>query len=128
MPTIVQGFKRAKVFDGTQDGSPFVVDRPAVPPGPERTAIIGYLRQGKPILRAAGLAEDLLDTSRGEKVPMVYLTDGEWIWDAAIRYYLEQHDLPPEPEFVEYMRAKQFRYTAPTGEQVKAASKALRAR
>ncbi len=53
-------------------------------------------------------------------------TDGSWIWDASVAYYLEAHDLPPEPEFLAYLRGRNFTYVAPTEEQITAAADALR--
>lgn len=119
MPRDLAGFKRTNVFDGTESGIPYVTNRPPVPPGPERAAIIAYLRQGEPALAARGRALDLLDPSCGKKIPMIHATDSEWIWDVAVAYYLENHHIPPESEFVQYLRSKNFHYTQPPKEKVK---------
>ncbi|ETA03049.1 hypothetical protein CcI156_02950 [Frankia sp. CcI156] len=128
MPLIRGDLKVAKVFDGTADGVPFIVDRLDLPAGRERSDFLAYLRQGAVIMRAAGLDVDQLDESREKRVPIALLTDGEWVWDASIAYYLEEHDLPPEPAFLDYLRGRDFTYVAPTEEQVSAAAAALRAR
>ena len=128
MPEAFGNIKIAKLFDGTQDGTPFAADRPKLPAGRERAAFLAYLCKGEVILRAAGLSVDRLDESRGKQVPIVFLTDGEWVWSASIAYYLEEHDLPPEPAFLDYLRGRDFTYVAPTEEQVSAAAAALRAR
>ncbi|KJE24850.1 hypothetical protein FF36_00857 [Frankia torreyi] len=126
MPQIIGDLKMAKVFDGTADGTPFITDRPELPPGRERSEVLAYLRHAAVILRAAGLDVDQLDPARPKQVPMALLTDGFWIWDASVAYYLEAHDLPPEPEFLEYLRGRDFTYVAPTREQITAAADALR--
>ncbi len=127
MPEVVGDVKIAKLFDGMREGTPFVADRPPLPAGRERSDFLAYLRQGKVILRAAGLSVDRLDESRGQQVPIVYLTDGAWVWSGSIAYYLEEHELPPEPAFLDYLRGRNFAYEAPTPEQVDAAAAAIRA-
>lgn len=127
MPEVVGTVKIAKLFDGMRDGIPFVVDRPPLPPGRERSVFLTYLRQGKVILRAAGLSADRLDESRGKQVPIIYQTDGEWVWSGSVAYYLEEHDLPPEPAFLDYLRGRNLAYEAPTPEQIDAAAAAIQA-
>ncbi len=125
MPEIVGDVKIAKLFDGMDGEVPRVWDRGPFPPGEERSRFIEYLQQGVTILRVAGLAEDLLDPSRGRKVPLVYVTDGDWVWSLEIVYYLQEHDLPPEAEFVDYVRSRDFHYVEPSKDRVAAASRAL---
>ncbi|CAO5167535.1 conserved hypothetical protein [Frankia sp. AiPs1] len=128
MPDIRGEFRLANVFDGTADGVPYIIDRPLLPPGPERGRFLRYLNAGALVFRAAGLGTDQLEPNRGKQVPIVALTDGEWIWTASVVYYLEEHDLPPEPAFLEYLRGRDFRYEAPSKERVAAALAATRSR
>ncbi|WP_462166876.1 hypothetical protein, partial [Frankia sp. AiPs1] len=125
MPEFIDSFKIAKLFDGTRDGTPFVTERPPFPVGPERLKFLNYLDHGAVVLRAAGRSVDRLDSSRGKTVPITFHTDGEWVWSASIAYYLEEHDLPPEPEFLDYLRGRNFHYVAPAKERVKSAGRAL---
>ncbi|MCK9878369.1 hypothetical protein MXD59_21785 [Frankia sp. Ag45/Mut15] len=125
MPEVINGFKIAKLFDGTRDGTPFVSDRPALPAGSERSKLLAYLDGGAVVLRAAGRSVDRLDASRGKSVPIAFHTDGEWVWSASVAYYLEEHELPPEPEFLHYLRSRDFRYVAPAKETIRSASLAL---
>ncbi len=67
MPEIVNGIKIANLFDGTRDGTPYVVDRPAPPTGSERAEFLTYLKKGKIVMRAAGQSVDRLDESRGKR-------------------------------------------------------------
>ncbi|KQC39232.1 hypothetical protein [Frankia sp. ACN1ag] len=127
MPQILGGFKAANVFDGMTDGVPFIAARPPLPPGSEREKLLAYLKQGELILRAAGLSVDQLDPTRGQQVPIIVFTDGVWVWDASVAYYLTEHDLPPEPAFLDYLRGRDFRYEAPAEERVDAALAAIQA-
>lgn len=127
MPLIRGDIKMAKVFDGATEGIPFVADRPPLPPGSEREKVLAYLEKGMPIVRTVGFDVDLLDPERGQRVPMFLLTDGTWVWDASIAYYLKEHDLPPESAFLDYLRSRDFRYEAPTDERVDAALAAIQA-
>lgn len=126
MPEVINGIKIAKLFDGTRDGVPFVVDRPAQPAGAKRSKFLDYLGQGIIVMRAAGRSVDRPEESQGEVVPTIFLTDGEWAWSASIAYCLEKYDLPPEPAFLEYLRSRDFRYTEPGQDQVTAAAQAVR--
>ncbi|MCM3922847.1 hypothetical protein ND748_14400 [Frankia sp. AiPs1] len=127
MPQILGDFKVASVFDGTTDGVPFIAGRPPLSSGSERAKLLAYLKQGELILRAAGLGIDQLDPARGQQVPIIVCTDGVWIWDASIAYYLTEHDLPPEPAFLDYLRSRAFQYEAPTEERTDAALAAIQA-
>ncbi|WP_163554244.1 hypothetical protein [Candidatus Frankia alpina] len=127
MPQILGDFKVANVFDGTTDGVPFIAGRSPLPPGSEREKLLAYLKQGEFILRAAGLGVDQLDPARGQQVPIIVFTDGTWVWDASIAYYLKEHDLPPESAFLDYLRSREFHYEAPTEERVDAALAAIQA-
>ncbi|MCM3922848.1 hypothetical protein ND748_14405 [Frankia sp. AiPs1] len=49
------------------------------------------------------------------------------MWSKSIAYYLEEHELPPEPAFLDYLRGRNFTYKPPTPEQVGAAAAGIRA-
>jgi hypothetical protein len=127
MPDIKGDFKIAHVFDGRTDGEYYVVDRESLPPEQQKN-ILSYLDQGAGLFIARSLGEDRLDPSRGKQVPRGASTDGTWIWDLSVAYYLKVHNLAPEPAFIEHLRARNFHYEAPTPEQVNAALAALQGR
>jgi hypothetical protein len=60
------------------------------------------------IVRISGLDRDRLDPSRGEAVPLSTMTDGEWIWGDALRYYVQTHGIAPEPDFLAHMAAHDY--------------------
>ena len=73
--------------------------------------VLAYLHSGVAVLRASGLMEDELDPANGKVVPLIYMTDGEWIWSGSDIYYLERHGILPRAAFLEHMAA--HRYKAP---------------
>lgn len=52
--------------------------------------------------------EDVLDPERKSRVPITFLTDGEWIRSGATAYYLEQYSVAPDAEFVEHIKNKDY--------------------
>jgi hypothetical protein len=75
--------------------------------------VLGFLAGGDFVLRSPALREDRLDPSRTNVVPLGYLSDGEWIWPLEMSYYLEQHDILPEQEFHDHMRAHNYQAPEP---------------
>lgn len=126
MPEIVGDFKVANVFDGRTDGRYFIRDRPPLPPGEIRDSVLAYLRQGAVLMMARSLDPDELDPARPDRVPVGLLTDGTWVWDASIAYYLAEHGLPPEPAFIEYLQGRNFHYEAPSRALFDAVQAAMR--
>jgi hypothetical protein len=96
---------------------------------PERKRrILGFLRGGSLVLQATVLREDRLDPGRTHAVPLGYLSDGEWIWPLEMAYYLEQHDVMPQAEFQEHMRARSYQAVEPSAEVLAAAARLLTGR
>ncbi|MFJ8163018.1 hypothetical protein ACIRBY_19110 [Streptomyces sp. NPDC096136] len=117
-------FKRARLFDGVdpKSGPYFDESRPRISDQVERGRLIEFLtRGGAAIERAAGLAPDQLDASKGKVVPISTVTDGVWIWTLAQAYYLEHYGYGPDVEFYEYIKSREYRTDEP-GEEVKTAA------
>ncbi|SRR5258708_19054773 len=79
----------------------------------ERERVTGYLRAGAPILMTTALQPDRLDPARGKAVGASYRTDGSWVWSDALTYYVRMHDLAPEDEFYQHIRANGYACPAP---------------
>lgn len=126
MAEIVDGIKFANIFDGRDGDVPTFQGRPSLSKE-EQELLLAYLDEGAAILTFRSLAEDLLDPARPEKIPLVYQTDGTWVWSSESTYYLRHYSIAPDREFVEYIRSREYRYTAPATEQVEAASRAVQA-
>lgn len=100
----------ARLFDG-RDGAgdwAFAPDHPRIADHDERARIADFLRGGKVILRVPGSDLDRYDRSNGHVVPLSTLTDGTWIWGAALRYYVEKHGIAPEPDFLTHIAAHEY--------------------
>ncbi|MFC7731441.1 hypothetical protein [Actinomadura keratinilytica] len=77
-------------------------------PEHEVERVVEYLRNGKVVMAARSFAPDQVDPSRGDKVPLIFHTDGTWVWAGAVYYYLKEHGIPPQPELVHHIRARGF--------------------
>ncbi|MGV1049831.1 MAG: hypothetical protein ACOYD4_15055 [Solirubrobacterales bacterium] len=87
--------------------------------------ILGFLQGGGLVLRSPGLRQDRLDPTQPPRVPLGYLSDGEWIWPLEMVYYLERHGILPEEGFLEHMRARGYEATEPAPEALARASRLL---
>ncbi|GAA1995092.1 hypothetical protein [Catenulispora subtropica] len=104
----------AKVFDGAVDGTPFYTpDHPRLEPT-ARTEVLSYLTAGAPLLATTATEPDFVDPARGEVVPMNFRTDGTWVWNDALTYYVSEYGYAPEPDFLAVMRATDFQCPVPT--------------
>lgn len=102
------GLYEAKPYDSTgPDGRP-VVDRPPVPEE-IRDRLVQYLEQAPVVLAAHSLAADLLSQDGRNAVPLTFHTDGTWLWQGSVGYYLKTHGLPPEPALVAHVQSAGFR-------------------
>jgi hypothetical protein len=122
MPTTT---RIAKVFDGATDGVPYhLPNHPRLSPA-ERTAPLAYLAAGTALLMTTASEPDFVEPSRGEVVPMSFRTDGTWVWNDALAYYLAEYGLAPEPEFLAAMAAGGWVCPVPEIEVVEAALEEL---
>lgn len=101
------GMRLAPVFDGVDDaGTPyFDPRRPLLTDLGERTRVLEYMRGAAVLLATSDTAGDVLNPECDAKVPMNVRTDGVWIWADASEYYLEQHWISPEEEFLTYIHS-----------------------
>ncbi|HET9170656.1 MAG TPA: hypothetical protein VFN97_14545 [Actinospica sp.] len=99
---------RAKVFDGTDQatGMP-VVNRPRLRDD-EAQRVLDYLKAGPVFLFASSFDKDVYFPDNPPAVPLKFATDGSWIWSGAVIYYLEKYGLPPEPDFLAHIRARDY--------------------
>jgi hypothetical protein len=106
----------AKVFDGAADGVPYyAADHPRLDP-PVRDDVLAYLDAGAPLLVSPELEPDFVDPSRGAVVPVNFRTDGSWVWNDALAYYVAEYGYAPEPEFLAAMEAAEYECPVPSPE------------
>lgn len=100
----------ARLFDGRNAAGDwtFAPDRQRIDDPAERARIARFLGSGRVIIRMSGGDVDRLDPDAGDVVPLSTLTDGVWIWGAALQYYVEHHGIAPEPEFLAHMAACEY--------------------
>lgn len=111
----------AEVFDGRGPTGGIVIDRPQVNPA-EMAALTAYLTKAPVALATTKTGEDEMSPGAGLVVPRAYHTDGEWIWPAAVGYYLHRYHLPPQPELIEHIRARGFQIAPVAEDQRQAAA------
>jgi len=115
------GFPMARVFDGVKpDGSP-LVSRSNLDPR-ELPALVAYLTRATVALSAPGTTRDEFAVDGPPSVPRVFHTDGAWVWPAAVGYYLNRYQLPPQPEFLAHIRARHYALTPVHPQTVQAAA------
>ncbi|WP_194898527.1 hypothetical protein [Catenulispora pinisilvae] len=103
----------ARVFDGATDGVPYYApDHPRLNPA-DRTQPLAYLAAGTPLLMTTASEPDFVEPARGEVVPMGFRTDGTWVWNDALTYYLSEYGFAPEPEFLAAMEAAGWQCPTP---------------
>jgi len=120
----------ARLFDRRDSAGRWTFDpeRPRLTDPAERILVSEFLAGGVMITRITGRDDDLLDPARRHAVPMSTHTDGTWIWNAAVRYYLNEHGIAPEPDFLAHMAACRYVAATPADAVCRTALAELRAR
>lgn len=115
-PREVGGFRFALVDDGVgDDGRPrLFADRERIGDEAERERLLGFLTGGSEVFATDWYGDDAIDPTRQFAVRNAYRTDGVWVWNAAVEYYLRRHHIEPEPEFRRWIADHGYRAdTAP---------------
>ncbi|MEU7860169.1 hypothetical protein [Nonomuraea sp. NPDC049141] len=104
-PTRPYAFHRARVYDAMDGGTGprFHADHPLMTDSAQRERIIGYLTSAMVIRDNPVLRDDAMNPSRHRVVPWSFRTDGAWIWSDAVAYYLREHALAPEADFLAHL-------------------------
>src|SRR6266542_3876981 len=100
----------ASVFDDVdpETGPLFTDSHPRMEDAEETEQVIEYLNAGEPLLVSTAAMDDVVDRSRRNVVPMNFRTDGTWIWTDTTTYYLARHNLAPDPELLDHIRAADY--------------------
>jgi hypothetical protein len=103
--------KIASIFDevDAQAGPRFTDAHERMDDAEETQHVVDYLNAGQPLLVTTAAMDDVVDTSRRTVVPMNFRTDGTWIWTDTTTYYLERHNLAPDPDLLNHIRAADYR-------------------
>lgn len=87
--------------------------------------VAAYLRSGGVIFRNTEKIPDPLGNASALVVPLSLLTDGEWIWNESLTYFVATHRFCPSDEFMSYLRQRDFEPRVPSAEQVAEALAAI---
>src|SRR6266540_2972833 len=100
----------ASVFDDVdpETGPLFTDSHPRMEDAEEAEQVIEYLNAGEPLLVSTAAMDDVVDRSRRNVVPMNFRTDGTWIWTDTTTYYVARHNLAPDPELLDHIRAADY--------------------
>jgi hypothetical protein len=100
----------ASVFDDVdpETGPLFTDSHPQMEDADETERVIEYLNAGEPLLVTTAAMDDVVDRSGRNVVPMNFRTDGTWIWTDTTTYYLARHNLAPDPELLDHIRAADY--------------------
>jgi hypothetical protein len=76
-------------------------------------------------VRATGNMVDPLDPDRGPVVPLSYRTDGTWVWQEALAYYMRARGAAPELEFLCHIEERGYLAPGSVPDDTAAAAAAL---
>jgi len=70
--------------------------------------LLAYLRSMPAALATTATVDDVLEPGSG-RVPLSVFTDGTWIWDGSLPYYVEHYRLAPIPDaFLADLEAREY--------------------
>jgi hypothetical protein len=95
----------ARAFDGAGVRGPwFGPDHELVVDPAERGRLLDFLAGGEVVLTVPARLPDLLTGARSA-VPANLRSDGTWVWSEATGYYLDRHQLAPDPALAAHAMA-----------------------
>jgi len=86
----------------------------------EETArlLYDYLTDAYWVLSTGYLESDLLDSSKGRVVPISWVTDGQWLWNDEVGYYVKHYLLSPGREFIDHCKSNNWKPPKPHPDQI----------
>ncbi|MHB8717493.1 MAG: hypothetical protein ACYDAC_01185 [Candidatus Dormibacteria bacterium] len=111
MSTTLGNLRRVSLWDRIDDrGAPAVLpDHPTLTED-EATKIARYLERGAVVLASPERMPDVLDSSAGPlAVRHGARTDGDWVWDELLAYYVSRYHLAPLEPFLSHVRSRNYR-------------------
>lgn len=68
-------------------------------------SVLSYMDHCPIVLSARMTVDDEIDPSL-DPIPVMYFTDGSWIWSAEVYEYVQRHDMELPSEFVTHVLAR----------------------
>ncbi|MEU4249497.1 glycohydrolase toxin TNT-related protein [Amycolatopsis sp. NPDC026612] len=100
-------FRIARIFDTVGPAGRPVINRPDLEVE-EQDRLLEYLENAPLVVPERGYDIDRLAATPEATVPVAFHSDGQWIWPAAVNFYLHKYGVSPEPDLVEHVRAVGF--------------------
>ncbi|MEQ0562901.1 glycohydrolase toxin TNT-related protein [Amycolatopsis sp. NEAU-NG30] len=101
-------FRIARIFDTVGPAGRPVINRPDLEVE-EQDRLLEYLERAPLVVPERGYDIDRLAAAPEATVPVAFHSDGQWIWPAAVNFYLHKYGVSPEPDLVEHVRAVGFK-------------------
>src|SRR5689334_3526680 len=100
-------FRIARIFDTIGPAGRPVINRPDLEVE-EQDRLLDYLDAAPLVVSERGYDVDRLAQTPEATVPVAFHSDGQWIWPAAVKFYLREYGVSPEPDLVEHIRGTGF--------------------
>src|SRR4051812_25625287 len=100
-------FRIARIFDTIGPAGRPVINRPDLEVE-EQDRLLEYLDHAPLVVTERGYDIDRLAAAPEATVPVAFHSDGQWIWPAAVNFYLRKYGVSPESDLVEHVRAVGF--------------------
>ncbi|MEV5714149.1 glycohydrolase toxin TNT-related protein [Amycolatopsis mediterranei] len=101
-------FRIARIFDTVGPAGRPVINRPDLEVE-EQDRLLEYLEHAPLVVPERGYDIDRLAATPEATVPVAFHSDGQWIWPAAVNFYLHKYGVSPEPDLVEHVRTVGFK-------------------
>ncbi|MFD6072838.1 TNT domain-containing protein [Amycolatopsis lurida] len=100
-------FRIARIFDTIGPAGRPVINRPDLEIE-EQDRLLEYLDHAPLVVTDRGYDIDRLAQTPEATVPVAFHSDGQWIWPAAVNFYLRQYGVSPELDLIEHVRQNDF--------------------
>ncbi|WP_340684319.1 glycohydrolase toxin TNT-related protein [Amycolatopsis coloradensis] len=114
-------FRIARIFDTIGPAGRPVINRPDLEIE-EQDRLLEYLDHAPLVVTERGYDIDRLAQTPEATVPVAFHSDGQWIWPAAVNFYLRQYGVSPELDLIEHVRQNDFTLSEVDGPTLQAAA------
>ncbi|MBE1581673.1 glycohydrolase toxin TNT-related protein [Amycolatopsis roodepoortensis] len=114
-------FRIARIFDTIGPAGRPVINRPDLEIE-EQDRLLEYLDHAPLVVTERGYDIDRLAQTPEATVPVAFHSDGQWIWPAAVNFYLRQYGVSPELDLIEHVRQNDFTLPEVDGQTLQAAA------
>jgi hypothetical protein len=100
-------FRIARIFDTIGPAGRPVINRPDLEIE-EQDRLLEYLDHAPLVVPERGYDIDRLAQTPEATVPVAFHSDGQWIWPAAVNFYLREYGVSPELDLIDHVRQNGF--------------------